>query len=245
MRARPYFLAAVALCGFRLNAYAQSAPDAPLPTDTPPAPSAIGRHHVGVYLPDFTVLNSPEREGIGYARVTSASLHYQYFVSPELFYVGAFGGPAMTHPRLEDIAGRWSGAEFGVTAGVGVGAGPYFWFGTQVRASLTRSPFRVDGYVLAADGQSFAPASDARGALRQDNLEGTIVTRAYLGRTGAYLSLEGGLALYRRGVFSEVDLYPGFEQRVGLLFPAVTRLPQDEYNGSLALRARLGVGFAW
>ena len=247
MRALPLALALATLCGFRQNAAAQGGPPdaAPDAAPSPPPAVALGRHHVAVYLPDLTFLNTPDRTGIGYARVTSASLHYQYFLAPELFYVGGFAGPAMTHPRLETVAGRWSGAEFGVTTGVGIAAGPYVWLGAQVRASLTRSPFRLDGYVPSADGTFFAPAPDVRGALRQDNLETAALLRGYFGESGAYLSLEASLLTYRRGVFSEADLYPGFEREGVLLIPLVTRLPQNEYRGGVALRGRIGVGFTW
>lgn len=247
---------AVAPWGFRQNALAQAAPadasggrpvsgqaaDPERPFGTP---LRRRRHHVALYAPDQTLLNSPDRTGLGMARVTSASAHYQYFVVEEMVFVGSFAGAATTHPRLRDVAGQWSGLELGLTAGIGRYLGDYVWIGTQLRASLVRAPFRIDGYVPSVDRQFFTPALDVRSALRQNNLEVTSLFRVYFGNSGVYLSLEGGLSVYERGIFSDVDLYPGFERDVGFLFNNVTRLPQNGYNGSMALRGRLGVGFAW
>lgn len=81
--------------------------------------------------------------------------------------------------------------------------------------------------------------------IRDGYLEGTGLLRAYLGNSGVYLSLEAGLSVYRRGIFSDADLYPGFTRTDGFFFSEVTRLPQNEYNASMALRGRFGVEWAW
>lgn len=208
------------------------------PRETP----AVRRHSLTAYAPDLTFLNTPDRFGLGGARVSSASLSYRYALVEDVVYVGVFGGPATTHPQLRDVAGRWSGGELGVTAAAGGLLGRFLWLGAQLRASGVRSPFRIDGYVPAADGRSFVPVRGVRAALRQNNLEGAALARWLLGNSGVYLSTEAAFALYARGVFSDADLYPGFTADPGLFFDRVTRLPQDEYHGGVALRVRAGLG---
>ncbi len=205
------------------------------------------RHSVSVYAPDVTLRYRDEgaiyRPGL--ARVTSASVAYHYLFPGDTWTLGALIGPATTHPQLREVAGRWSGVEFGVTGGVGGTITPNWWIGGQLRLSWVRAPFRLDGYVPVAGQDYFEPALDVRSALRQNNVEFDGLTRILLGDSGLFLNLEGGLNFYGRGIFSDVDLYPGFDSECNFLFCNVVRLPQNRYNTSLALRARLGLGFTF
>lgn len=111
-------------------------------------------------------------------------------------------------------------------------------------ATVARSPFRYGGYVPAADGRSFVPVRDVRASLRQNDLEPASLARVYLGETGAFVNLEAAFVRYWRGLFSDAELYPGFERDSGGFFGPVL-LPEDEYCPSVAPRARIGIGYAW
>lgn len=209
------------------------------------ADHSLGLHALILHAPDATLLNNDDRGlRIGLARVSSATLGYQYESPSGNWILGAFGGPAMSHPRLRGLAGRWSGFELGASGGLGRYFGPYVWMGFQSRISLVRSRFRIDGFVPVDNEDYFRPVQDVQGALRQNNFELSGVSQVFLGSSGLFVSGAFGLVIYRRGIFSDADLYPGFTSNGGL-FLGTTRLAQGEYHGSLALRARLGLGWQW
>ena len=195
---------------------------------------ALPRHAIAIHTPEL-------------GRVRSFTAGYQYTFLDDLLFVGAYGGLADTREQLRPLSRRYSGTEFGLSAGVGARLSDELYMGAYVRVGRLRSPFRVDGFVEDESGNFYRPVENVPGSFRRRTVEVGGQLRFYIPTRGPhmYVVTEAGLQSYGHGVFSDADLYPGFRVDGDLLFPRAVRLEQNEYHPGLGARARLGFGVAF